>query len=77
MPPTTSALIPWIDQALKANGHPPCARIVRSGRNRQPPVSWDKLAVEISAKAGGTVGGEMLRLNFGHLDPKPIVGGAA
>lgn len=76
MPPTTSALLPWIDRALKANGHPVCARIVRSGRHRQPPVSWDKLAVEISAKAGGDVNGEMLRLNFAHLDPKTDDGAA-
>jgi hypothetical protein len=73
MPPTTSALLPWIDQALKANGHPPVERIVRSGRRRTPPISWDRLAADLTQRTGNVaaVQGEFLRLNFGHLDPKP------
>lgn len=73
MPPTTSALLPWIDQVLKAAGHPTVERIVRTGRRRTPPTSWDRLAADITLRAGNTapVQGEFLRLNFGHLDPKP------
>lgn len=73
MPPSTSALLPWIDQVLKANGHPPCERIVRTGRRRNPPTSWDRLAQDITQRAGNTapVQGEFLRLNFAHLDPEP------
>lgn len=78
MPSTTSALLPWINQVLTANGHPTVERIVRSGRRRQPPTSWDRLAADITHRAGNTapVQGEFLRLNFGHLDPQTD-GGAA
>ncbi len=64
MPPSTSALLPWIDKALAANGHPSVAEIVAAGRSQVPPVSWDKLAGEIQEKAGGQVNSETLRLNF-------------
>lgn len=64
MPPSTSALLPWIDKALEANGHPPVAAIVAAGRAQVPPVSWDRLAYEIGEKAGGPVNSETLRVNF-------------
>lgn len=77
MPPTTSALLPWIDKALKTAGHPKVERIVRAGRRRTPPTSWDRLAAEISEKAGGPVNSEMLRLNFAHLDEPKTAGEAS
>ncbi len=63
-------ILPWVDRALEAGGHPKTQTLVRRGRHQQPRKSWDAIAVEISALSGGTVNGEWLRANFGHLDPQ-------
>lgn len=62
-------ILPWVDLALKLQGHPPCERIVNKGRNRRPKAaSWELLAREISEKSGGNVTSEFLRLTFGRPD---------
>lgn len=66
----TKGVLPWVDRALTAAGHPTTATIVRRGRSAKPRrTSWDDLAADISAKAGGAVSGETLRLAYSHLDP--------
>lgn len=76
MPAVGSPILPWVDRSLKAAGHPACARIVTRGRRQTPRKSWDAIAREISALAGGDVSGEWVRLNFSHLDPAQIDGAA-
>lgn len=66
MPPTT-VLLPWIDRALAANGHPSCEDIVTAGRQAQPPKSWGELSIELSNLSGGYVTRAFLYKTFGHV----------
>ncbi|MEZ5409546.1 MAG: hypothetical protein R2761_16070 [Acidimicrobiales bacterium] len=63
-----SPSLPWIDKALAANGHPSCEEIVTAGRHADPRLSWEALAREISAKAGGDVSLHWVRKTFLHID---------
>lgn len=66
--PTSSHVLPWVDQSLKAKRRPTCEEIVAEGRRQQPPKSWAALSREISHLAGTGVSHETLRLHFRHLD---------
>ena len=63
-----SHTLPWIDRALAAGGHPSVEEIVTAGRHADPRKSWELLAQDISARAGGNVSLTWVRKTFMHVD---------
>jgi len=69
MPATSSTQFPrlreWIERGLKANGHPPLADLVSTGRAGA--LGWRAIAEDISTKSGETVSHEAVRQWFSEV----------
>lgn len=68
MQATRSTLRRWIDRGLEAAGYPPLDEIVTAARAEDPPVSWARIATDVSNKCGEHVTYECLRRWFGMAD---------
>ena len=65
MQATRSRLRSWVERGLAAGGHPSLDEIVTAGRSQDPPVSWFRLAADVSAKCGEPISLESLRQWYG------------